>query len=145
MDPLHLDPSHDEAIRQHGREAFPEECCGFLFGRDGGGRHIVTVVRETNVREDGSRHNRFSISPEGFIRADREARGAGLDIVGFYHTHPNAPARPSQYDLDHAWPVYSYVILSVQEGKPAAMTSWVLQEDRTGFAEQPIVLVSAAR
>ncbi len=144
MDPLHFEADQDAAIRAHGAEAFPEECCGFLLGRDGDdGRRIIRVAPEANVREDGARHNRFSISPEGFMRADRAARNEGLDIVGFYHTHPNAPARPSQYDLDHAWPVYSYVILSVRDGVPDAMTCWVLQEDRTAFAEQPIVIAPA--
>lgn len=141
MDPLHLEAEQDAAIRAHGREAFPEECCGFLMGRTGEGpRRVVRVLREENEREAEARHNRFSISPEAFMKTDRAARREGLDIVGFYHTHPNAPARPSKYDLDHAWPVYAYVILSVREGEPVDMTSWVLREDRSAFDEQPIVI-----
>ena len=141
MNPLHLEADQDSAIRDHGRAVFPEECCGFLLGRAGeGGLRVVRVLQEENEREVGARHNRFSISPEAFMKADRAARHEGLDIVGFYHTHPNAPARPSQYDLDHAWPVYSYIILEVREGEPAEMTSWVLHEDRSAFAEQAIVI-----
>jgi proteasome lid subunit RPN8/RPN11 len=138
---LHIQPDHDRAIRDHGRRAFPHECCGFLLGRDGdGGRIIDRVIPATNSRGEEELHNRFTITPEAFMAADKAARAAKLDVLGFYHSHPNAPARPSAYDLDHAWPVYSYIIVSVRDGEPREMTSWVLRDDRSGFDEQGIVI-----
>ena len=91
-----------------------------------------------NDREDGARHNRFSISPEAYMQSEKEARRCEMDIIGFYHSHPNAPARPSQYDLDHAWPWYSYVIVSVMDGVAVDMTSWILEEDRSAFAGEDV-------
>lgn len=139
---VELTSQHDETIRRHGQETFPHECCGFLLGRDEGElRRIVTVMPATNSRGERELHNRFTITPEAFLQADKAARANGLDVVGFYHSHPNAPARPSQYDLEHAWPVYSYVIVSVREGEPKEMTSWQLREDRSAFDEEPIGLI----
>lgn len=141
MLPLQLTDNQDHAIREYSRRAFPNECCGFLLGRDDSdARNIKRVVPAVNDREDEELHNRFTISPRAFMLADKEARAAGLDILGFYHSHPDAPARPSQYDLDHAWPVYSYVIVSVEKGTPAKMTCWVLEDDRSGFNEQSIAI-----
>ena len=135
---------HDRAIRTHGQEAFPQECCGLLLGRpDGVGRTVVRLVAEENAREPAQRHNRFSISPEAYMRGDREARREGLDIVGFYHSHPGAPARPSAYDLDHAWPWYSYIIVSIRDGRALELTSWVLKDDRSRFEQQELRIVGA--
>ena len=143
MQPLHLKPEHDTAIREHGQRAFPHECCGFLIGKteDGAGR-VVEAIPALNSRGEEELHNRFTITPRAFMQADKAARARKLDIVGFYHSHPNAPARPSQYDLDHAWPVYAYVIVSVLEGEPTDMTSWLLKEDRSAFDEQTIVVAN---
>lgn len=139
MNPLQIQPEHDQHIRDHGRRAFPHECCGFMLGRDIDGRRIILkVMAATNIRGEEELHNRFTISPEAFMKADKMARAGKLDILGFYHSHPDAPARPSQYDLDHAWPVYSYLIVAVADGEPAKMTSWVMQDDREKFNEQPI-------
>ena len=141
MDPIELQREHDQAIRAHGREAFPQECCGFLLGRDEAGvRRIVEVAAAVNLRGERELHNRFTISPEAFMAAEKRARASRLEILGFYHSHPNAPARPSQYDLEHAWPVYSYVIVSVRDGEPQQMTCWVLADDRSGFDEQRITV-----
>ena len=134
---IELQSDHDLLIRAHARRAFPHECCGFLLGRDEDGtRKIARVMEALNSRGEEELHNRFTITPDAFMRADKTARSEQLDILGFYHSHPNAPARPSPYDLDHAWPVYSYIIVSVRDGEPAEMTSWVLKDDRTGFDEQ---------
>lgn len=138
---LILQPDHETAIRAHGERAFPHECCGFMLGRDEGEKRVIVRVEPAlNTRGEEELHNRFEISPEAFMRADKAARAAKLDVLGFYHSHPDAPARPSQYDLDRAWPVYSYVIVAVAAGSAAAMTSWVLRDDRSGFDEQPIVI-----
>ena len=131
---IRLHTQVDEAIRQHGIEAYPNECCGALLGRDG----VVSSAHGLpNTTEEGPRR-RFLVRPQDYRDAERRATELGLDLLGFYHTHPDHPARPSQYDLDHAWPFFSYVILSVQAGVPQDMTSWRLQEDRSAFAEEPL-------
>jgi len=141
MLPLELQPGHDQAIRQHGQGALPNECCGFLLGHDQNGvRRIVSVVPAINERIPQQQHNRFSITPEAYMKADKAAREQKLELLGFYHSHPNAPARPSQYDLDHAWPVYSYLIVSVRDGNAREMTSWVLRDDRSEFEKQSIMI-----
>lgn len=142
MNPIRIQSDHDTAIREHGQRAYPHECCGFLLGRDGDGhRDIVKVIPATNSRGEEELHNRFTITPEAFMAADKAARADKLDVLGFYHSHPDAPAQPSQYDLDHAWPVYSYVIVAIEKGTSAAMTSWLLLDDRSAFDEQPIEIV----
>ncbi len=124
----------DAAIRAHGREAFPHECCGAMLGTDG-------VVREAyalpNTTEEGPRR-RFLVRPDDYRAAEKRARDTGLELLGFYHSHPDHPARPSQYDLDHAWPSFSYVIVSVMAGDDKTLTSWQLQPDRSAFDEEPV-------
>jgi proteasome lid subunit RPN8/RPN11 len=131
---LELQASVAEAIRQHGIEAYPNECCGALFGRDG---QVVDTFGLPNTTEEGPRR-RFLVRPQDYLAAERRARELGADLLGFYHSHPDHPARPSQYDLDHAWPVFSYVIVSVRGGVPEDMTSWLLRDDRSGFDAQTL-------
>jgi proteasome lid subunit RPN8/RPN11 len=127
-----------EAVRAHGEETYPQECCGFLLGTGAGNRkQVVRVVRAANERPD-SAENRYLISPEAYLRVEHEAARAGLDIVGFYHSHPEAPARPSEFDRAHALPWCSYVIVSVRGGKARELASWVLSEDYTRFLPEPI-------
>jgi len=134
-----LSKDQEQAIARHGEETFPNECCGFMLGRiDGEKRTVVELLRVDNEREEENQYNRFLITPETYMRGDKTARAKGLDVIGFYHSHPNAPARPSQYDLDHAWPVYSYIIVSIQDGASADMTSWLLKDDRSAFAPEEI-------
>jgi proteasome lid subunit RPN8/RPN11 len=136
---IELNEAHRAAIAQHGEETFPNECCGFMLGKlNGTERGVTELLRAANDREDASQYNRFLITPEAYMRGEKAARAKGLDIVGFYHSHPNAPARPSQYDLDHAWPVYSYVIVSIKDGTAADMTSWRLKDDRSAFDPEEI-------
>jgi proteasome lid subunit RPN8/RPN11 len=131
---IQLQASVDAAIRAHGRETFPHECCGALLGRDG-------VVREAfalaNTTEEGPRR-RFLVRPDDYRGAEKRAREIGLDLLGFYHSHPDHPARPSQYDLDHAWPSFSYVIVSIMAGEDQLLTSWQLKADRSAFDEEPV-------
>lgn len=130
---------HAAAVR-----AYPEEGCGVMIGLERDDRReVARVVALPNSRED-SRSNRYVIDPEQFLAAERGARDAGLDVVGFFHSHPDHPARPSAFDLEHAWPWYSYVIVSVHEGIAAETTSWRLAEDRTGFGSERIVTDSTA-
>ena len=124
--------------------AYPEEGCGVLVGRDASdARWIERAITLGNARED-SRVNRYLISPEQLLAADRDARAQGLDVVGFFHSHPDHPARPSAYDLEHAWPYYSYVIVSVQGGSVVDTTAWRLREDRSQFDAEPIEIVRDA-
>jgi proteasome lid subunit RPN8/RPN11 len=126
-------------IRTHGESAFPHECCGILLGRlDSSGKVVERIEALQNERSE-SRHNRFLISPETLLKAERTARAEGLDVIGFYHSHPDHPARPSEFDREHAWPTYSYVIISVLKGVGDEILSWTLAEDRTRFNEENIV------
>jgi proteasome lid subunit RPN8/RPN11 len=138
-----------EGIRAHGAEAYPHECCGALLGRDsntalesdrgkgGAAREILQLFPLVNRRDDSPR-NRFSVTPEDVLAAEKAARDQGLEVVGWYHSHPDHPARPSEYDRDHAWPWYSYIIVSVQNGAPQDMTSWRLNDDRAEFSTEGI-------
>jgi proteasome lid subunit RPN8/RPN11 len=126
---LALAPSVDAAIRRHGAEAYPHECCGALIGRDGVVTHAFALP---NTTDEGPRR-RFLVRAADYREADRHASALGAELLGFYHSHPDHPAQPSQYDLDHAWPVFSYVIVSVRDGEPGEMTSWRLRDDRSAF------------
>jgi proteasome lid subunit RPN8/RPN11 len=142
VDPFKLRISADvaESIRAHGAETYPEECCGALLGRDGDGakpREIFGLYALVNRRKD-SPQNRFAVSSRDVLDAERVAAERGLDVVGWYHSHPDHPARPSDYDREHAWPWYSYIIVKVQSGAPKEMTSWRLQEDRERYSEETI-------
>ncbi len=142
-----------QKIRQHGAETYPHECCGALLGRDATGvdgtatagiaelplREILALFPLVNRRED-SPHNRFSVTAEDVRDAEKAARDKKLDVVGWYHSHPDHPARPSQYDREHAWPWYSYVIVSVAGGKPEEMTSWRLSDDRSEYSSEEIAI-----
>jgi proteasome lid subunit RPN8/RPN11 len=126
---IRLDRGIDEAIRAHGVETYPNECCGALIGREG----VVTATYALpNTTEEGPRR-RFLVRPSDYQEAEKRATAAGGDLLGFYHSHPDHPARPSQYDLDHAWPFFSYIIVSVRDGVSEAMTSWRLRDDRSVF------------
>jgi proteasome lid subunit RPN8/RPN11 len=140
-----------EKIRSHGAETYPHECCGALLGRDASAlgrgdsekdaltpsREIVALFPLVNRRDDSPR-NRFSVSADDVRSAEKAARDQGLEVVGWYHSHPDHPARPSTYDRDHAWPWYSYIIVSVQNGAPQDMTSWRLNDDRQEFSPEGI-------
>ncbi|GBC77112.1 hypothetical protein HRbin08_00581 [bacterium HR08] len=129
-----------EAIKRHGERAYPEEGCGVLLGRVEGETKIVEEIRPTrNVRQD-SPHNRYAIAPEELLRLEREARARGREVLGFFHSHPDAEARPSSYDLEHAWPWYSYLIISVRAAVSESVHSWVLREDRSRFDQEEILI-----
>lgn len=123
-----------DAIRRHGSETYPNECCGALMGRDGVASSVYALP---NTTDEGPRR-RFRVRPEDYREAERQASQAGGELLGFYHSHPDHPARPSQYDLDHAWPFFSYVIVSVRGGEPQEMTSWRLRDDRSAFDQEDL-------
>ena len=131
-----------DAVARHGEEGYPDEVCGFLLGTRVDGDKVVREVRPVANRweETEQRRRRFLIGPEDFLKAERDARAAGWEILGFYHTHPDHPARPSETDREAAWPGYSYVIQSVRDRRADEVHSWVLQDDRAGYDEESIVM-----
>jgi proteasome lid subunit RPN8/RPN11 len=128
-----------ERIGQHGAETYPHECCGALLGRDVSEetREVRELFPLVNRREDSPR-NRFAVTAEDVRDAEKAGRAAGLDVVGWYHSHPDHPARPSEFDREHAWPWYTYIIVSVQNGEPKEMTSWRLNDDRAAYSAEEI-------
>lgn len=132
-------------IRAHGAETYPHECCGALLGRDGEtDREILDLLPLENRHSDSPR-NRFTISSGDFRRAENAARERALDLVGWYHSHPDHPALPSEFDRAHAWPWYSYVIVSVEQRKPGQVTSWRLEDDRARFTPERIEIAAGTR
>ncbi|MDR1985615.1 MAG: M67 family metallopeptidase [Treponema sp.] len=130
-----------QAVMNEGEKAYPNECCGFVLGilKDAGERKMEALIPIGNAREAEEQYHRFKIEPEDFMKAEKEARALNLDIIGFYHSHPDHPARPSDYDREQALPFYSYLIVSVAGGKADILTSWELAADRAAFTEEEIV------
>jgi proteasome lid subunit RPN8/RPN11 len=130
-----------EQIARHGESGYPDEICGFLLGTQADGTKTVAEVVPVDNKweETDERRRRFMIAPEDFLREERRAREAGWEILGFYHSHPDHPAHPSETDREAAWPGYSYVIQSVRAARAAEVHSWRLQDDREGYDEEPIV------
>ena len=137
---IELNRQLSDQIRKHGEEEYPHECCGLLIGRleDTGTKTVTEIHPISNARESTAKHNRFLIRPEDLLRGERYAADKGLDVIGFYHSHPDHPAIPSQYDLEHAWPVYSYVVLAVHSGRSQDLRSWELKPNRAAFEEEVI-------
>ena len=136
---LKLTREIEETIRQAGAAAYPNECCGILFGSEENGVNTVKALKSIeNARESGEQYHRFLITAEDIMQAELEARKRKLEIVGFYHSHPDHPAQPSDYDRDHALPFYSYIILRVAQGRPELMTSWRLQLSREAFDREEL-------
>jgi proteasome lid subunit RPN8/RPN11 len=147
-----------EKIREHGVETYPYECCGALLGTDRDvlahdpqesrkiSREVLSLFPLVNRRDDSPR-NRFAVTADDVREAEKAASARGLEVIGWYHSHPDHPARPSDFDRDHAWPWYSYIIVSVHTGVPQDMTSWRLKDDRSGYLEEKIspMKVSAAK
>jgi proteasome lid subunit RPN8/RPN11 len=136
-----LKAEHNNIILKHGEEDYPYECCGLMLG------HIVDklkIVEEifpiSNAREEASKRNRFLITPEEFSHGENKARQNDMEVVGFYHSHPDHRAVPSSFDLEHAWPIYSYVIVSVIQSKAAIVLSWELEDERTEFKSEKMLI-----
>jgi proteasome lid subunit RPN8/RPN11 len=141
-------------IHAHAERDYPHECCGALLGRVSGpasgraaqaggagpeAREVVALHAAANRRETEAAPRRFLITAEDYRAIERAARGRELDVLGFYHSHPDHPARPSEYDREHALPWYSYVIVAVDAGRAGETTSWVLDDDRRDFVLEPVV------
>jgi proteasome lid subunit RPN8/RPN11 len=148
---LGIDSKFVEQIRNHGVETYPHECCGALLGREveapqtgAAGREVLGLYPLVNRRDDSPR-NRFSVSSEDVRDAEKAARAQNFDVIGWYHSHPDHPAKPSLYDQEHAWPWYSYIIVSVMNARAQDMTSWRLNDDRTEFLPESIEIRESAR
>ena len=129
-------------IQADGENAYPEEGAGLMLGKDLDGKRVVQAILPlNNAREDEARHNRYLITAEDMMAAEMEAMRMGLDIVGIFHSHPDHPNRPSEFDREWALPWFSYVITSVQNGKAAGSRSWRLANDRQSFFEEMIVVL----
>lgn len=140
MSQLVLLPRQRLAIEKHATATYPEECCGVLVGRrlEAADGHVVEKLLPVDNQRQDSRGNRYLIAPETVLAAEKEARRVGSSIVGYYHSHPDHPARPSDFDREHAWPGLSYVIVSVEKGAPADLRSWRLADERDRFAEEEL-------
>ena len=163
---LELTPELLNQIHAHGEAAYPEEGAGFLLGhllppspgigraapalagRGAGGeglvgdhRQVTAILRLENAREDASRHNRYLLTPQAYLLGEGEAARLGLDVLGVFHSHPDHPNRPSEFDREWAMPWFSYLITSVQSGQAVESRCWRLAEDRSGFHEESIFIV----
>jgi len=124
-----------EQINKHVEEAYPEEGAGFLIGTEGEVRQILPLP---NAREDEARHNRFLITPEDYLKAELTADKLGLSLIGVFHSHPDCPNIPSEYDREWAQPFFSYIITRVDQGMAVSSRSWRLLEDRSKYEEEEI-------
>ena len=129
-----------DQIRKHGENTYNEECCGAIIGETNNGYKIIHELFEFNNEKDENRARRYLISPEQYKLAEKQADERKLELLGFYHSHPDHPAKPSQFDTDHALPWFLYMIVSVQNGQAKDLTAWLLKEDHSGFDEQKIIV-----
>jgi proteasome lid subunit RPN8/RPN11 len=138
---LRLPGALADEIRRHGEAAYPGECCGAMVGRvDGAAKEVLRLSPAVNRRADDP--HRYLIAPDDLRRLEREVREAGQEIVGYYHSHPDHPARPSAFDAEHAWPWYSYLIVRVDRGRGADMASWVLDDERPRMHPESLDVLS---
>ena len=133
---MRITPAALEAIRAHGAEGYPNEICGIMIGPRGEGR-ATEVKRAHNIVVDRAR-DRYEIDPRDHIRIQRETDAAGLDIVGYYHSHPDHPAQASRFDTERAWAGYVYVIVSIANGEPVDANAFVAEKDGGPFKAEPL-------
>jgi proteasome lid subunit RPN8/RPN11 len=138
-----LSAAQVKQIEAEGVAAYPNECCGAMLGKDvveaGVTRRIVDRLEPLkNSFSENEQFHRFSLDARDLMRLEKTAGAAGLAVLGFYHSHPDHPARPSEYDRQHAWPFYSYVIVAIAKKQPADMTSWQLDEATEQFQKEEI-------
>ncbi len=137
---IHLHQRQLDEIREHGMKTYPEECCGFLYGTEIANERVIhEIVAIDNSRQD-NKERRFLITPEDFLEAERRASDLNLNLIGFYHSHPDHPAIPSEFDREHALPFYSYVIISVRGRIPAEIRSYQLADDRESYIEEKLII-----
>ena len=135
-----IDPRILGEIREHGRLAYPEECCGALLGTGRDGSAVVTRIEKMRNARGEERRRRYTIDPLEYVRVERQADLEGIEMLGFYHSHPDHPARPSEYDREHAMPFFHYVVVAVAAGVPGDIGSFVLSEDRGAFEREDLAV-----
>ena len=143
MNKLVLTPDQVRQIEEEGAQTYPNECCGIMIGHDISDgactrRIVEQLVPMPNVWDAAEQKRRFAIDPLALMKAEKSAAATGQVVIGFYHSHPDHPARPSETDRQYGWPFYSYVIVSIAQGKPADLTSWLLDEQTESFVKQDI-------
>lgn len=132
-----------DRIHSHGAQAYPEEGAGLLLGAvENGAKRVLRLLEFANAREDAARHNRYLLTPQDYLAGELEAARLGLDVIGVFHSHPDHPNRPSEFDREWAMPFLSYVITSVNAGAAVESRSWLLADDRSHFSEEPIQLLA---
>ncbi len=142
---IYLTEEHIKQIEKHGAKTYPNECGGMLIGRfETSKKSVVELLPMENAAAESEQHNRVVITPKDVLKAERYAREKKLDVVGYYHSHPDHPAIPSQFDLDHALPVWTYIIVSVEKGKAVDLRSWEMEHDRSKFNEEELIKESLA-
>ena len=139
---LHIPQEILQRIHLHGEQAYPEEGAGLLLGElKGQDPQVRELVPLANEREAGARHNRYQLSPQDYLQGEEIAEEMGLTVLGVFHSHPDHPNHPSEFDRQWAWPNFSYLITSVMQGKAAGSRSWRLIEDRKSFSEEQIAII----
>jgi len=130
-------------VRSEGERAYPNECCGVLLGVLGENeeKSVTQILPILNEFSEGEQYHRFLITPENMLDAEKKARALKLDVLGFYHSHPDHPARPSDFDREHALPFYSYIITAVEKGEARDFTSWILKDDRSAFVAEDVIMI----
>ena len=130
-------------IQAHGISAYPEEGAGLMLGEETSeGRFVKSILGLDNAREDEARHNRYLLTAEDMLQGEKTAAEQGLSIIGIFHSHPDHPDEPSEFDREWAVPWYSYLITSVRKGVAAGSRSWRLRDDRSKFEEEELLIVS---
>lgn len=127
-------------IEDHGQATYPEECCGILLGSNEGDETVITGMAELDNYQPENRRRRFLITPGQYLQAERIAYDRGLELLGFYHSHPDHPAIPSEFDREHALPWFTYLVLAVERGRSKAITAWHLSETRESFIEKSLAV-----
>lgn len=136
---LHIPAPLLNEIHSHGEKAYPEEGVGLMLGYEkDGNRYVAHLLYLENAREESARHNRYLITAEDMLQGENEAEALGLSIIGVFHSHPDHPNSPSDFDREYAIPWYSYLITSVAKGAATDSRSWQLADDRSAFISEPI-------
>jgi proteasome lid subunit RPN8/RPN11 len=129
-----------QQIRHQGELAYPAECCGALAGQPGAIKQVLQLIPMQNRRTDDP--HRYLIAPDDLLRTMTELRRSDLEVLGYYHSHPDHPAEPSVFDTEHAWPWYSYVIVQVNQGRALELAVWMLADDRSGMSREALEVFS---
>ena len=141
MTTINITENIANAFTSHGEEEYPHECCGFIIGNfKGNESYGLEYLPASNIKEE-NRERRFLIDPKAYQKAEDEADEKGLSVISIVHSHPDHPDKPSDFDRDHAWPGFSYIIISVQNGNAISYKSWQLNENREFFTEENIKIV----